>query len=42
MMYREYGAGRRDTILLLHGGGLSWWNYRKAVRGIEQKRGTRK
>jgi pimeloyl-ACP methyl ester carboxylesterase len=24
----EYGAEHRDVILLLHGGGLSWWNYR--------------
>lgn len=25
----EYGKGNRDTIVLLHGGGLSWWNYRE-------------
>ena len=24
----EYGKQNKDTILLLHGGGLSWWNYR--------------
>ncbi len=28
MEYQEYGAGNPETILLLHGGGLSWWNYR--------------
>lgn len=28
MNFREYGAGHRDVIILLHGGGLSWWNYR--------------
>ena len=29
MNYREYGAGNPETILLLHGGGLSAWNYRE-------------
>ena len=28
MNYREFGAENRDTLILLHGGGLSWWNYR--------------
>ncbi len=28
MKYREFGAKNRDTLILLHGGGLSWWNYR--------------
>lgn len=27
----EYGKGNRDVMLLLHGGGLSWWNYRTAA-----------
>lgn len=27
MRIKEYGTDRNDTILLLHGGGLSWWNY---------------
>ena len=31
MRFREYGTDHKDTILLLHGGGLSWWNYRKAA-----------
>ena len=30
MQYREYGSYRKDTILLLHGGGLSRWNYLEA------------
>ena len=29
MRYREYGPDRPDTLLLLHGGGLNWWNYRE-------------
>ena len=28
MKYREFGAGNAETLILLHGGGLSWWNYR--------------
>ncbi|MBR6718645.1 MAG: alpha/beta hydrolase [Oscillospiraceae bacterium] len=28
MQYKEYGAGNRRTVVLLHGGGLSWWNFR--------------
>lgn len=31
MHYREYGAAGREVIMLLHGGGLSWWNYREAA-----------
>lgn len=31
MVFREFGADRPETVLLLHGGGLSWWNYREAA-----------
>ena len=31
MRFQEYGSDNKDTILLLHGGGLSWWNYRDAA-----------
>ena len=27
MQYVEYGAHNLQTVILLHGGGLSWWNY---------------
>ena len=27
MQYVEYGAHNSQTVILLHGGGLSWWNY---------------
>jgi pimeloyl-ACP methyl ester carboxylesterase len=30
MRFQEYGPKHKDVILLLHGGGLSWWNYREA------------
>lgn len=29
MKYIEYGKENDKTIILLHGGGLSWWNYRR-------------
>ncbi len=31
MNCREFGAEHEKTVLLLHGGGLSWWNYREAA-----------
>ena len=31
MKYQEYGQEHEEVILLLHGGGLSWWNYREAA-----------
>lgn len=27
MVVKEYGKSNKDIIMLLHGGGLSWWNY---------------
>jgi len=27
----EYGKENKEVIILLHGGGLSWWNYREAA-----------
>lgn len=32
MRVLEFGQQNTDVILLLHGGGLSWWNYREAAR----------
>ena len=29
MVIKEYGKENTNTIMLLHGGGLSWWNYRE-------------
>ena len=31
-----YGKQNTDTILLLHGGGLSWWNYREVAELLEK------
>ena len=35
MKYKEYGKGNQRTIVLLHGGGLSWWNYRDAAELLQ-------
>ena len=36
MIFKEFGLNNKDTILLLHGGGLSWWNYREVANLLEQ------
>ncbi len=35
MQYREFGEPQADTVVLLHGGGLSWWNYRDAAKRLQ-------
>ena len=35
MQYQEFGSQEKETTLLLHGGGLSWWNYREAAALLE-------
>ena len=34
MKYIEYGKEHNQVIILLHGGGLSWWNYRKVAEQL--------
>jgi len=29
MRIREFGTDNKETMIFLHGGGLSWWNYRR-------------
>ena len=36
MTVMEFGKQNQDTILLLHGGGLSWWNYRQVTGFLEK------
>ena len=36
MTVMEFGTPNKNTVLLLHGGGLSWWNYREAAKLLEQ------
>lgn len=35
MNYKVYGEDRPETLMLLHGGGLSWWNYRVAAGQLQ-------
>ena len=37
MQYVEYGAHNLQTVILLHGGGLSWWNYREVALLLADK-----
>jgi len=37
MVIKEYGTEHKETILLLHGGGLSWWNYRDAAELLQDE-----
>ena len=32
----EFGKQNKATVLLLHGGGLSWWNYREVAKLLEK------
>ena len=34
MRVQEFGQQNADVILLLHGGGLSWWNYREVAQKL--------
>ena len=37
MKVAEYGKEHCETIVLLHGGGLSWWNYQTAAERLGEK-----
>ena len=37
MTLTEFGKQNKDTILLLHGGGLSWWNYREVAELLAER-----
>lgn len=32
----EYGKHNKETMIFLHGGGLSWWNYKEVAEKLEQ------
>ena len=36
MNYIEYGKENRKVIVLLHGGGLSWWNYKEVAEMLQR------
>ena len=33
----EFGKQHHDTMILLHGGGLSWWNYREVAKRLAEQ-----
>lgn len=37
MVTIEYGKENKEVIILLHGGGLSWWNYCEAAEILKEK-----
>ncbi|MBR2936893.1 MAG: alpha/beta hydrolase [Oscillospiraceae bacterium] len=37
MTVMEYGQQNRDVVMLLHGGGLSWWNYREVAKRLAEQ-----
>ena len=37
MRYVEYGNQNPETVILLHGGGLSWWNYRDVAQLLSDR-----
>ena len=37
MKYKEFGCDHAKTIVFLHGGGLSWWNYREEAELLEHE-----
>jgi pimeloyl-ACP methyl ester carboxylesterase len=34
MLFKEYGDKRNKTVILLHGGGLTWWTYLAAAEAL--------
>ena len=37
MIYKAFGPEGAETVMLLHGGGLSWWNYREAAKLLQDE-----
>ncbi len=37
MNYIEYGKQNKEIIILLHGGGLSWWNYKSEAELLKDR-----
>ena len=35
MNFKEYGDSKNNIIMLLHGGGLSWWNYKEEAEKLQ-------
>lgn len=37
MVVKEFGINNKEIIVLLHGGGLSWWNYTDEIKLLQDK-----
>lgn len=37
MKTKEWGTKKQEVIVLLHGGGLSWWNYREVAELLQTR-----
>ena len=37
MKFREFGQEQAEAIMLLHGGGLSWWNYKAEAKKLQEE-----
>ena len=37
MQYIEFGKQNKEVIILLHGGGLSWWNYQEVAELLKSR-----
>jgi len=37
MQFVEYGHENKEVIIFLHGGGLSWWNYKEVAEQLQKK-----
>lgn len=37
MLFKEFGDRNRPVIILLHGGGLSWWSLQKQIEVLQTK-----
>lgn len=37
MRFIEYGKQNKEVIILLHGGGLSWWNYQEVAELLQNR-----
>ena len=36
MIFKEFGDKNRPVIILLHGGGLSWWSWKAQIEVLEK------
>jgi pimeloyl-ACP methyl ester carboxylesterase len=36
MIFKEFGDKNKPVIILLHGGGLSWWSYKPQIESLQK------